>query len=62
MPQITADEIENLRRVFVLYSKLPRNQYKNIEKCEKDFDNNIPLFSKLIKQLWQSSEENKNKC
>ena len=40
MPQFTPDEIEGLRRCFMLYVKMPKKRWKEIEKqntgCIKD--------------------------
>ncbi|KJU82089.1 Fe-S oxidoreductase [Candidatus Magnetobacterium bavaricum] len=35
MPHFTKEEIEGLRRCFVLYVKMPKNRWKDIEKAEK---------------------------
>ena len=53
MPQITKEEISNLRRTFMLYAKLPKEYYPEIEKCEKDFKNNIELFNQLLSLRWK---------
>lgn len=52
MPQISSEEITNLRRVFLLYAKLPKEYYGDIEKCEHDYENNRELFDKLVKLRW----------
>jgi len=54
MPQISAEEILNLRRTFILYAKLPKEYYPDIEKCEKNFEGNRHLFEKLINLRWKS--------
>ncbi len=55
MPQITAEEIANLRRVFLLYAYLPEEYYLDIEKCEKDYENNIDLYEKLVNLRWKQA-------
>jgi len=52
MPQISQKEIENLRRVFVLYATLPESYYPQIELCEKDYEHNRKLYEKLIGLRW----------
>jgi radical SAM superfamily enzyme YgiQ (UPF0313 family) len=54
MPQISQDEIENLRRVFPLYAKLPEKYFKQIELCEKDFANNKELYKELVNLRWET--------
>ena len=56
MPQITSEEISNLRRVFMLYAYLPEKNWPDIEKCEKDFDGNKPLYDKLVNTRWKLDE------
>ncbi len=53
MPHISAEEILNLRRTFMLYTKLPKEYYPEIEKCERDFENNKQLFKKLVDLRWK---------
>ena len=53
MPHISSEEISNLRRVFLLYAKLPKEYYNDIEKCEYDYDNNKELFDRLVSLRWQ---------
>jgi hypothetical protein len=48
MPSMAKEEIEGLNRTFVLYAKLPELYWPDIEKCEKDYSNNIELFDKLV--------------
>lgn len=52
MPQITAEEIKNLSRVFPLYVKLPKEYYSQIEKCEKDYYGNKKLHEELVRLRW----------
>lgn len=52
MPQISAEEISNLRRTFMLYAKLSKDYYPQIEKCEKDYENNKELFKELVDLRW----------
>lgn len=53
MPQISAEEISNLRRTFMLYAKLPVEYYPEIEKCERDYANNRQLFKELVELRWK---------
>lgn len=57
-PSISIEEVANLRRVFLLYAKLPKKYWSDIEKCEKDYENNKELFDELIDIRW--SLQNKN--
>ncbi|MCK5602894.1 B12-binding domain-containing radical SAM protein [Candidatus Pacearchaeota archaeon] len=59
MPQISAKEILNLRRTFMLYAKLPKEYYPEIEKCERDFEGNQDLFEKLVNLRWNHDENYK---
>ena len=52
-PTLTAREVANLRRVFMLYAKLPKKFWPDVEKCEVDYDNNKALFKKLIALRWE---------
>ncbi len=62
MPQISAKEISDLARTFMLYAKLPKNYYPQIEKCEKDYENNKELFQELVALRWKlEDEKQKNK-
>lgn len=53
MPQISSEEIENLRRVFLLYATLPEKYYPRIEKCEKDYYGNKELYEELVALRWK---------
>lgn len=53
MPQISAKEISNLRRVFLLYGKLPKEYWPQIKKCEEDYESNKDLFEQLVKLRWK---------
>lgn len=53
MPQISQEEIANLRRVFMLYAKLPEKYYSDIELCEKDYSRNKGLYEKLVELRWE---------
>ena len=53
MPHLPKEEIANLRRTFMLYAKLPKEYYPEIEKCEKDYDNNRDLFDSLVQKRWE---------
>ena len=52
MPQISRQEILNLRRVFMLYAYLPEKYYSDIEKCEKNYAENIELYKTLTNLRW----------
>ena len=52
MPQISSEEIVNLRRVFLLYTTLPEDYSPEIERCERDFERNRDLYDKLVKLRW----------
>jgi hypothetical protein len=45
---MSAQEIFNIRRCYSLYTKLPIEYFPDIEKCEKDYENNKELFAKLV--------------
>lgn len=53
MPQISSEEIENLRRVFMLYAMLPEKYYPEIEKCEKEYQKNRKLYKELVDLRWE---------
>lgn len=53
MPSISSEEISNLRRTFMLYAKLPKRYWPDIEKCEKDIGSNQDLFDSLVKLRWE---------
>ena len=50
---ISADEVTRLRRVFLLYAKLPKNRWPDIEKCENNFEENQDLFKELVDLRWE---------
>lgn len=50
---MSPDEIYNIRRTYSLYTKLPDKFLPEIEKCEKDYDNNKELFAKLVNILFE---------
>lgn len=52
-PYLSAKEIKNLWRTFMLYATLPDEYYKDIEKCENDFENNKDLYNKLLDIRWK---------
>ena len=52
-PSIEADEVTRLRRVFLLYAKLPKSYWPEIKKCEDDFHGNTELFQKLVDIRWK---------
>lgn len=59
MPQISQEEITNLRRVFSLYAALPEKYFKEIEICEKDYENNKGIYEKLVNLRWELAGKEK---
>jgi radical SAM superfamily enzyme YgiQ (UPF0313 family) len=57
MPSISKEEISNLLKTFILYTKLPQELWGQIEVCEKDFNNNKSLFNKLIALRWELEDK-----
>lgn len=55
---MTPDEIYNIRRTYSLYTKLPDKFLPEIEKCEKDYDDNKELFTKLVNILFEKYYKN----
>jgi len=47
-------EVYNIRRVYSLYTRLPLDCFPQIERCEKDFDNNQELYQELISLMYSS--------
>jgi anaerobic magnesium-protoporphyrin IX monomethyl ester cyclase len=56
-PSVGKDEVTNLRKVFLLYAKLPKKYWPDIKKCEENFDENQELFKKLIDRRWELNGE-----
>ena len=52
-PSISPEEVTKLRRVFLLYAKLPKDLWPEIKKCEDDFEGNQELFEKLVDLRWK---------
>jgi len=52
MPQISSEELTNIRRVFLLYATLPEEYFPEIEKCEKDYYGNRELYEELVNLRW----------
>ena len=52
-PSISAEEVTNLRKVFLLYAKLPQKYWADIKKCEMNMDENQDLYEKLIALRWE---------
>ena len=50
---MSPQEIFNIRRTYSLYTKLPDKFMPDVEKCEKDYDNNKKLFAKLVNLLFE---------
>ena len=49
MPQFTPDEIEGIRKCFVLYIKFPKNRWKEIERAEKEDEEGNRIY-KILKE------------
>lgn len=49
---MTPIEIQNIRRVYRLYTTLPEEYFNQIEICEKDYENNKELFNQLVSLSW----------
>ena len=47
-------EVYNIRRLYSLYTRLPVEYSPKIERCEKDFDNNLELYNDLISLMYKS--------
>lgn len=47
MPQFTSEQINGLRRCFVLYTHMPKDRWADIEKAEKDTPEGNQLFESL---------------
>ena len=47
MPQYTPDEIEGIKRTFVLYIKFPKSRWKDIEKAEKFTEEGNKIYKEL---------------
>ena len=60
-PYLSVKEIKELWRVFMLYSMLPKKYWKDIEKCEKDYDNHQELYKKLTELRWEKYDFSKRK-
>jgi radical SAM superfamily enzyme YgiQ (UPF0313 family) len=60
-PYLSGNEIRDLWRTFMLYSSLPKEYYGDIEKCEKDIENNQELFDKLVMLRWEKYDLAKEK-
>jgi anaerobic magnesium-protoporphyrin IX monomethyl ester cyclase len=48
---MSKEEIDGIRRCFALYTKLPLEYYPQIERCEKDIENNREVFKNLVEEL-----------
>jgi hypothetical protein len=54
MPQFTPDEIEGLRRCFVLYVQMPRERWNEIEKAELLTPEGDELYQKLKQECLEN--------
>ena len=57
MPQISSEEIVNLRRTFALYSNLPKDYFRDIKKCETSYEENKKLFEELVALRWKLHDD-----
>ena len=53
MPHISAREVEDLARTFVLYCTLPKSRWPEIEKVEKRPMDNAALQGSLEQEFWE---------
>ena len=44
-------EILDIRRTYALYTKLPKDYFGDVEKCEKDYENNQALYAELVELI-----------
>ena len=51
---MTPVEVYNIRRVYSLYTRLPRKYFSRIELCEKDFENHTALYKDLLSLMYKS--------
>lgn len=49
---MSPEEVEGIRRCFRLYTRLPGKYLSDVERCERNFDNNRELFTELVQRLW----------
>ncbi|MCZ7393710.1 MAG: radical SAM protein [Candidatus Methanoperedens sp.] len=49
---MSPEEIQNLRRTYRLYTKLPQKYFPEIELCEKDYESYKKLFNELVSLSW----------
>jgi biotin synthase-like enzyme len=53
MPQYTPDQIEGIKRTFVLYVKFPKSRWKDIEKAEKFTKEGNKIFKELQLEYYE---------
>jgi len=53
MPQYTPDQIEGIKRTFVLYVKFPKSRWKDIEKAEKFTKEGDKIFKELQLEYYE---------
>ena len=54
MPTFTLEEIEGLRRTFVMYAKMPKSRWKDIEKAEKLTPEGDQIWEELKEEMTES--------
>ena len=45
---MSPEEIIGIRRCYALYTKLPKEYFPEIERCERDYENNVELYDQLV--------------
>jgi anaerobic magnesium-protoporphyrin IX monomethyl ester cyclase len=45
---LSPKDIMGIRRTYALYTKLPKDHFGDIERCEKDYENNAELYRELV--------------
>ena len=53
---MSGDEINNLRRTYSLYTRLPEEYFSKIELCERDYERHKTLFNELVSLSWKLSQ------
>ena len=49
---MSREEIDNLRRTYSLYTRLPEKYFPDIELCERDYEGHKELFKQLVDLSW----------
>lgn len=51
---MSPEEIVGIRHCYALYTKLPKEYFPDIERCERDYENNVELYQKLVNLVNES--------